>query len=262
LDNLERLAIFIGILVIMMVWEFYSPRRKLHYTRRQRWLSNISLSIINVLVLRFSIAGAAVWASTSTTNQWGLLHLIDLPNWLAIIISIVLLDLAIYGQHRASHQWSWLWRLHKIHHTDLDLDVTSAVRFHPIEIVLSMCYKVICIYIIGASPVAVIAFEIILSSCALFNHSNITIPLTLDKLIRLFIVTPDMHRIHHSVIPSETNSNYGFSISVWDRIFATYIDQPQAGHINMTIGLAEYQYIEDVAIQRLLLMPFKNSTHV
>jgi len=242
----------------MIAWELIAPRRQLIHSRLQRWSVNFGLSIISTLLLRLTIASVALMAATMVVDyNVGLLNLISLPNWLTFIASIVLLDLAIYGQHRASHKWAWLWRLHKVHHTDLDFDVTTAIRFHPIEILLSMLYKGVCILIIGVNPVAVIVFEIILSSCALFNHSNIRIPLAVDKVIRLLLVTPDMHRVHHSTRQVETDSNYGFSISIWDRLFKTYIDQPKQGHNKMNIGLAQYQFIKDVSIDRLLLMPFK-----
>jgi sterol desaturase/sphingolipid hydroxylase (fatty acid hydroxylase superfamily) len=260
LEGLDRLTIFIGILAIMIVWELLAPRRSILLSRWQRWTANFSLSILSMILMRLTIASAAIWAAnTANEHQWGIFNLIHLPYALSFVFSLILLDLAIYWQHRASHQWAWLWRLHKVHHTDLDFDVTTAVRFHPIEIFISMCYKVICILIIGVNPAAVILFEIILSSCALFNHSNIKIPPTIDKVIRLFLVTPDMHRIHHSAIQSETNSNYGFSLSIWDRLFNSYIDQPQQGHLNMTIGLTEYQHRTDVSVPRLLLMPFKRA---
>jgi sterol desaturase/sphingolipid hydroxylase (fatty acid hydroxylase superfamily) len=260
LEGLNRLSIFIAILLVMVVWEIIAPRRRIVISRWQRWSVNLALSVLNILIMRLTIAAAAVWAANSAMeHQWGLLNLIALPSVMSFILGLVLLDLAIYGQHRASHCWSWLWRLHKIHHTDLDFDVTTAIRFHPIEIFLSMCYKVICILILGVSPAVVILFEIILSSCALFNHSNIKLPLAIDKVLRLFVVTPDMHRVHHSVIKRETNSNYGFSISLWDRLFSSYVDQPKQGHTQMRIGLTEYQHVDDVKIPRLLLMPFKRA---
>ena len=244
---------------MMILWEVYAPRRKLNYARKTRWFGNISLSIINTFFVRFTLGAAAYLTALAVLEQgWGLLNIVSLPSWLSIVIAIVVLDLAIYGQHTASHQWSWLWRLHKVHHTDLDIDVTTAVRFHPAEIFLSMIYKVVCVAILGANPTAVIIFEVILSSCALFNHSNIAIPQKVEAVIRLFIVTPDMHRVHHSVIRSETDSNYSFSISIWDRLFGTYTDQPQAGHLNMTIGLAEYQKLDDTTLNNLLLMPLKS----
>ena len=260
MENLDRLSIFIGVLTVMIIWEIIAPRRQILISRWQRWSANFALSIFSMVLMRFTIATAALWAANNALeNNWGLLHLLELPEILTFIASIVLLDLAIYGQHRASHQWKWLWRLHKIHHTDLDFDVTTAIRFHPIEILLSMCYKVIMILIIGVNPVAVLLFEMILSSCALFNHSNIKIPIAVDNVIRLLFVTPDMHRVHHSTIKTETDSNYGFSISVWDRLFNSYVAQPEQGHIKMTIGLTQYQHLEDVSVPRLLLMPFKRA---
>jgi len=260
LEGLERLSIFVAVLVIMIAWENVAPRRQLLHSRVKRWSANFSLSILSMVLMRLTIASTAIVAATyATSHNWGLLNLIDLPAWLVLLLSLVLLDLAIYGQHRASHQWPWLWRLHKVHHTDLDFDVTTAIRFHPIEIMLSMCYKAICILIIGVNPIAVIVFEIILSSCAIFNHSNVKIPLVIDKGLRLIIVTPDMHRVHHSIIQTETDSNYGFSISVWDRLFGSYIDQPELGHNKMRIGLAQYRHIDDVNVQQLLLMPFKRA---
>lgn len=261
MEGIVRLSAFLGVFLIMVIWEIYAPRRHLADSRWQRWTSNISLSILNMIIIRFTIGAAAFLAAVSAFDHgWGLLNIIELPLWLTVMLTLVLLDLAIYGQHLASHKWKWLWRLHKVHHTDQEFDVTTAVRFHPIEIFISMCYKIILIYFIGANPIAVIGFEVILSSCALFNHSNIRIPLPIDKLVRLILVTPDMHRIHHSVIKSETDSNYGFSISIWDRIFDTYTDQPRDGHDNMEIGLTEYRNKKDVQLQRLLLMPFNRKT--
>lgn len=260
MEGLVRLSAFFGIFVIMVIWEIYAPRRQLTDSRWQRWTTNISLSILNIIIIRFTVGAAAFVAAVSALDHgWGVLNIIELPLWLNVILTLVLLDLAIYGQHVASHKWRWLWQLHKIHHTDQEFDVTTAIRFHPLEIIISMIYKVILICFIGCNPLAVIAFEIILSSCALFNHSNIRIPLSIDKTIRLIVVTPDMHRVHHSVIKSETDSNYGFSISIWDRLFGTYTDQPRHGHDNMEIGLTEYRDKSDVQLQRLLLMPFSSS---
>ena len=258
MEGLDRLSIFIAVIVIMIAWELISPRKQLSQPKLKRWIANLGLSVLSALLMRFTIATAAVVSSTyAMSHELGLLNLINLPSWFDFLLSIVLLDLAIYGQHRASHQWSWLWRLHKVHHSDLDIDVSTAIRFHPIEILLSMCYKSICILIIGVNPMAVIVFEIILNSCALFNHSNVKLPLSLDRVLRLVLVTPDMHRVHHSVIQTETDSNYGFSISIWDRLFGSYTDQPKLGHDKMTIGLSQYQHVDDVAVSRLLLMPFK-----
>lgn len=259
MEDIIRISFFLGLLLVIILWEIVVPRRQLSYTRQRRWLTNISLSILNTLLVRFSLGATAfITATAAFEHGWGLLNIVLLPSYLSVIITIVLLDLAIYGQHVASHHWSWLWRLHKVHHTDLDFDVSTAVRFHPAEIILSMVYKVVCIALLGADPIAVIAFEIILSSSALFNHSNISIPQKVDAVIRLFIVTPDMHRVHHSIIRSETDSNYGSSLSVWDRLFSCYTAQPKAGHINMIIGLAEYQKMDDISLKRLLVLPLKS----
>ncbi len=261
MEDLDRFAIFLGLLTLMILWECLAPRRKIIVPRWQRWLSNFSLSILAVVLMRLSLASTALWISNKAQEQqWGLLNWLDLPNEISIFIGIILLDLAIYSQHRASHHWVWFWRFHQVHHTDVALDVTTAIRFHPIEIWLSTCYKVLVIIFIGASPVTVIAFEILLSSCALFNHSNIKVPLKVDKILRLFLVTPDMHRVHHSVIKQETDSNYGFSISLWDRVFKSYITQPQQGHLAMKIGLPNYRPINNFNILKLLVMPFKRDS--
>ena len=258
MEDLARLAIFFGIIILMMLWELLAPRRQLLIARWQRWLVNFSLSILAMLLMRISIASGALWmASQVMTHQWGLLNVINLPNEGHFFIGIVLLDLAIYLQHRASHRWKWLWKLHQVHHTDLEFDVSTAIRFHPFEIALSMGYKMGVIVLIGASPMSVMVFEILLSSCALFNHSNIKLPLKVDKILRIFLVTPDMHRVHHSVIKQETDSNYGFSISLWDRVFKSYVAQPHQGHLSMNIGLPKYRHINDLNILQLLAMPFK-----
>ena len=260
MEVIIRLSAFLGILCLMIVWEYIAPRQSLRYRRLQRWPINFALSIVSMLLVRSTVGGIAyVTALSAMDNQIGLLNQFSMPVWLSVFVTLLLLDLAIYGQHIASHRWKWLWRFHKVHHSDLDIDVTTGVRFHPIEIIISMGYKVIIIYIIGCHPAAVIAFEVILSATALFNHSNIFIPLKLDRWLRLGLVTPDMHRVHHSSIQSETDSNFGFSISIWDRLFGTYIDQPQLGHDKMVIGLTQYRYSPDVGIKQLLLMPFKSS---
>jgi len=257
LEVIIRLSAFVGILCLMILWEVRAPRRPLRYRRSQRWPINFGLSILGMVLLRFTVGGVAyLTAISAMDNQLGLLNSFSMPLWPSVLATLLILDLAIYGQHIASHRWQWLWRFHKVHHTDLDFDVTTGIRFHPVEIIISMCYKVFVIYIIGCNPAAVIAFEIILSSTALFNHGNVFIPLKMDRWLRLGIVTPDMHRVHHSTVKEETDSNFGFSISIWDRLFGTYIDQPQLGHDNMVIGLEQYRYSPDVGIKQLLLMPF------
>ena len=214
--------------------------------------------MLNSSLLRIAAGGIAYQsAATAALHSWGLLNQIAVPPWLGILTTLLFLDFAIYGQHVLSHKWSLLWRLHQVHHTDLDFDATTAIRFHPLEIIVSMAYKIFCIVLIGAHPVAVIAFEIILNGCAIFNHSNVYIPLAIDRKLRWLLVTPDMHRIHHSTLPAETDSNYGFSISCWDRLCRTYRADPEQPHANMAIGLAPYRRQSELTFGRLLLLPFR-----
>lgn len=242
----------------MISWEYFRPRRKLLSTRLKRWPVNLGLAAVNIAVIRLTVGAIAYEAAVSASSQsWGLLHQLDIPNWVAIIVTLLFLDFAIYLQHIVFHKWKFLWRLHQIHHTDLDFDASTAVRFHPLEIMISMVYKVICIYLVGADPMAVIAFEIILNGCATFNHSNVNIPLSVDKKLRWILITPDMHRIHHSVIPSETDSNYGFSVSCWDRLCRTYTKDPQKTQTTMDIGLKPFRQQDKLGFGRLLILPFK-----
>ncbi|MGR9051737.1 MAG: sterol desaturase family protein, partial [Gammaproteobacteria bacterium] len=216
------------------------------------------LAVINMLVMRVTIGAAAYLSAVDAgEKQFGLLHLIDMPAWLTIAVTLLVLDFAIYGQHIVSHKWPPLWRLHQVHHTDLAFDATTAVRFHPLEILLSMLYKVVCVYLLGADPSAVIAFEIILNGAATFNHSNIDIPESIDKKLRLLIITPDMHRIHHSTLRAETDSNYGFSISCWDRLCRTYVAEPAHGQTGMAIGLKPFRNQDELGIVPVLALPFK-----
>ena len=211
MEIIIRLTASLGIFCIMIAWEYLSPRRIQQISRKQRWPVNLGLAVFNMGFMRLAVGGIAYLSAVDAfNNSWGLLNRFNAPEWLSIIITLLVLDFAIYGQHIVSHKWLPLWRLHQVHHTDLEFDATTAVRFHPMEIMISMMYKVLCIYLIGANPLAVIAFEIILNGAATFNHSNINIPQALDKKLRWLIITPDMHRIHHSTIPAETDSNYGF----------------------------------------------------
>jgi sterol desaturase/sphingolipid hydroxylase (fatty acid hydroxylase superfamily) len=254
-----RLGVFVAVLILMMIWESYAPRRQLRYSRWQRWPINIGMSAITAILLRFSIGGVAYFSALLAVEmQFGLLNMMTLPSWLSIALALILFDLAVYGQHLLLHRWPLLWRLHKVHHTDLDFDVTTAVRFHPVEIILSLIYKVVVISLLGAPPLAVLIFELVLSTSALFNHSNIAIPIAWDRRLRWLFVTPDMHRIHHSTQQGETDSNFGFSISLWDRLFKTYTIDPALGHRGMNIGLSEYRYSPKVTLKKLLLMPFKS----
>lgn len=258
MELLLRLGCALGVFILMIGWESVSPRRRLRVSRTQRWPINIGLAALNMLVMRISVGGIAyLTASTAQAHGLGLLNQFAAPTWLAITVTLLALDFAIYGQHLLAHKWLWLWRLHQVHHTDIDMDATTAVRFHPLEILLSMAYKLVVIILIGANPLAVIAFEIILNAAATFNHSNINLPTAVDKAIRYVLVTPDMHRIHHSTRPLETDSNYGFSLSCWDRLCKTYTDQPLLAQTDMEIGLAHFRHAETLSFSRLLWLPFQ-----
>ena len=237
-----RFGVFIGAFVLFALLETLFPRRKRRATRMRRWSTNLGLSLINTVALRllgpFVAVGAAAWASTANI---GLLHQINLPDGFSILIAIILLDLAIYGQHVATHRIPLLWRLHRVHHTDTDLDASSGLRFHPVEILLSMLYKCVIVLALGPGVIAVIVYEILLNASAMFNHANLSLPRWLDTPLRAIVVTPDMHRIHHSIEMDETNSNYGNALSIWDRLFRTYRPAPRAGQTDMTLGLIEWQ---------------------
>ena len=258
IDEQSRFLIFIIVLGIMACLEALLPKRQRVQTRQQRWKTNFAILVLEVLALRLlGPITAIATANYAMDNGWGLLGRIGLPFYLDVIISFVLLDLAIYWQHVASHKIPFLWRIHKVHHADRDIDVTTGFRFHPIEAALSMLYKCLLILIIGPIVTAVILFEIILNASAMFNHANVKLPQRLDKFLRLFIVTPDMHRVHHSTLQPETDSNYGFFLSLWDRLFNSYIAQPSAGHNKMTIGLQTYQTEEPATLAWSLSIPFK-----
>lgn len=253
-----RLGVFLSILLLMMCAEALFPRKARAMARSRRWTSNLLLIVIDGLFVRllFPIVAVGI-AIIAADNNWGLFNLIDLPIWLEIVLAIIILDMLIYWQHVASHHIPFLWAMHKVHHADRDIDVTTGSRFHPIEIGLSMAYKMALVVILGAPVLAVILFELILNGCAMFNHSNVKLPLSFDRVLRRFIVTPDMHRVHHSTVVSETNSNYGFSLSLWDRIFGSYTAQPSKGHDNMVIGLEEYQTRGPASLTWSLWLPFK-----
>ncbi|MFQ5993926.1 MAG: sterol desaturase family protein [Acidiferrobacterales bacterium] len=252
-----RLGFFVGILVVMATWEMLAPRRKLTVPKASRWLSNLALVGLNTVVLRAIAPLAAVgMALLSVERGWGILNNISIPYVLAVILAVVVLDLAIYLQHVMFHAVPIFWRLHMVHHADLDFDVTTGARFHTIEIILSMGIKMMVVAIIGAPAVGVIIFEILLSATSLFNHGNVRLPAALDRVLRLFVVTPEMHRVHHSVVPRETNSNFGFNLPWWDRLFGTYRDQPAAGHVEMTIGLTQYRDTKVTRLHWMLVLPF------
>ncbi|MCA8996322.1 MAG: sterol desaturase family protein [Planctomycetaceae bacterium] len=253
-----RLACFIGVLAIMSISEVFLPRRPLVARKSWRWASNLILVAINIGLVRVLIPVTAVAAAmTGEDRGWGGLHLVEWPAWLEFVLAVAAFDFAIYLQHVLFHAVPLLWRVHRVHHADLDLDVTTGVRFHTLEILLSALIKIGAVMVIGPSPVAVIAFEVLLNASSLFNHSNVDLPSRLDRMLRWLIVTPDMHRVHHSVLPNETNSNFGFNLPWWDYLLGTYLPQPREGHLQMTIGLMEVRE-ERVAdrLDQMLLLPF------
>lgn len=233
-----RLAAFITVFAAMVVWELVAPRRASTLRKPKRWASNLGLVVLNSLVLRMvAPLGAVGVAIAAESRSWGVLHCFSMPNWAAVLTSVVLLDLAIYLQHVMFHAVPALWRFHMVHHADLDFDVTTGLRFHTIEILLSFGIKMLAIVALGPPPLAVFLFEVILNATSMFNHSNVRLSSRFDSLLRYVVVTPDMHRVHHSAIPSETNSNFGFNLPWWDRLLGTYQAQPREGHDDMTIGL-------------------------
>ncbi len=253
-----RLAFFLGIFAIMALWEVFAPRRDLSVSRRIRWTNNLGIVFLNTAVLRVVIPTAAVGlALFAEENSWGLLNQLDLLGWQEFVVAVLILDFSIYLQHVLFHAVPLFWRLHRMHHADLDFDVTTGARFHPVEIILSMIIKLMVVAALGPSAIAVLVFEIVLNGTAMFNHSNVRIPLGLDRLLRLFVVTPDMHRVHHSVIPDEANSNYGFNVPWWDRLFGTYRAQPCEGHEGMTIGIDQFREPRELWLDRMLFQPLR-----
>ncbi len=253
-----RLGFFIGIFLLMAIWELAAPRRVLTVSKIVRWSNNIGLVFINSVVLRLLFpAGAIGIAAFSAENGWGLLNYYSLPTVLAIVVAVVVLDFVIYLQHVLVHAIPVLWRFHRVHHADLDFDLTTGARFHTVEIILSMLIKFATIVVLGPPIVAVVIFEVVLNGMAMFNHANVHLPLALDRVLRLLLVTPDMHRVHHSSEDNETNSNYGFNLAIWDRMFGTYIDQPRGGHEGMTIGIHKYRDPKQVNwLPGMLALPF------
>ncbi len=259
-ENFIRIGVFAAVLAIMAILEALFPRRKRTQGRGRRWVTNLGLVVIDSVAVKLLVPITALAAAEiASAKGWGLFALVDLPVVFEIVAAVILLDLAIYGQHIASHKLPILWRFHKVHHADRDIDVTTGTRFHPVEIVLSMFYKCLCVLLIGPAVIAVFIFEVVLNATAMFNHANVRLPSWLDRGIRMILVTPDMHRVHHSVIRRETDSNYGFSLSVWDRLFRTYIPQPAAGHDRMTIGLSQYQTSRPSSLTWCLNLPFRSS---
>jgi sterol desaturase/sphingolipid hydroxylase (fatty acid hydroxylase superfamily) len=254
-----RLGFFFGMLVVMALWELVAPRRALTVSKAVRWANNLGIVFFNSFLLRLLFPAAAVGVAVfAAEHGWGLFNYYDLPFWLVAVLSVVAMDFIIYLQHVMVHAVPLLWRLHRMHHADLDYDVTTGARFHPIEIIISMLIKFATIVVLGPPVVAVVIFEIMLNATAMFNHSNVRLPLGLDRVLRLLLVTPDMHRVHHSVEDDEANSNFGFSLPWWDRLFGTYRDQPRGGHQGMTIGIHKFRTVKETNwLPGMLLLPFK-----
>lgn len=259
-DTILRLTFFLSILIILIMAEILFPKKKRIHNRKDRWITNGLITLINtasVNIVHIAIPLIAIVAAIDVSNgKMGLFNIINFPIWIEIILTVIILDLIIWGQHFLSHKIPFVWRFHRMHHTDRDLDVTTAVRFHPFEIIFSMFIKITAIYILGASAIAVIIFEIMLNGMAMFNHANLRIPLRIENILRKFIVTPDLHRIHHSIYIDEHNKNFGFSLSIWDKIFKCYLDQPRDGHKDMKLGL-KWQNDKPTKLGWSLWIPFK-----
>ncbi len=253
-----RLIVFLGVLAAMAIWEVAAPRRRREIPRLLRWSNNLAVVVIDTILVRLMFPIVAVGLALMAEEQgWGLLNVFDLPIGIAFIVSLLALDLAIYLQHVMFHAVPALWRLHRMHHADLEFDVTTGLRFHPVEILMSMGIKLAVVAALGPPAVAVLVFEVILNASAMFNHSNIDIPRPIDRFLRLFVVTPDMHRVHHSIIPVETNSNFGFNLPWWDWLLGTYRAQPAKGHEGMEIGIEQFRTRRDLWLDRMLIQPVR-----
>ena len=256
--GLLRLALFLGIFALMAFLEWRRPMRRLTVARGPRWLTNWAMSILDALTVRLLFGAAAVGAAfDAAARGWGLFHTLALPSWAAFLLGFLLLDFAIWLQHLVMHKVPVLWRLHRVHHADRDVDVTTGIRFHPVEIALSMAFKIGLVYALGIPVGAVLAFEVVLNGMALFNHANLRLSPGLERALRRLLVTPDMHRIHHSVDRAEHDANYGFNLSIWDRLFGTYVPEPKAGQEGMTLGLPEWQDERPSRLGWSLLLPFR-----
>lgn len=254
-----RLGFFLGTFAAVALWEVLAPKRALLVSKAYRWASNIGLVVLNTVIIRLLFPLAAVGlAAFCAENGWGLINHFQVPSWLAIPLAVIAMDFVIWLQHVMVHAVPALWRLHRVHHADLDYDVTTGARFHPIEIILSMLIKFATIVVLGPPVVAVVIFEVLLNAMSMFNHGNIRLPQALDRILRWVVVTPDMHRVHHSIEDDETNSNFGFNLTWWDRLFGTYREQPRGGHTGMTIGIRDFTDPREVdRLDGMLWLPFK-----
>jgi len=259
--NLEiavRLGCFAAVFTAMALWEWFAPRRRLTAGRWPRWPGNLGILAIDIIAVRLLVPTAAVgMALIAAAHGWGLFNLLAPPAWAAIVAGVVALDFVIYSQHVVFHHVPVLWRLHRMHHADLDIDVTTGVRFHPLEILLSLAIKMAAVLALGVPALAVLIFEVLLNATSMFNHSNVALPPRLEAIARWIVVTPQMHQVHHSIERAETDSNFGFNLPWWDRLFGTYRAKPTAGEQGMTIGLPIFRDVAELAIVRLLTQPFR-----
>jgi sterol desaturase/sphingolipid hydroxylase (fatty acid hydroxylase superfamily) len=257
-EPLIRLACFASVLAAMALWEVFAPRRPQKIGRAWRWPNNLGVVAVDTIVVRLLFPTAAVGvALLGEERGWGLLNNLALPAWIEVLIAIIVLDLVIYLQHVLFHAVPMLWRLHRMHHADLEFDVTTGVRFHPVEIILSMIIKIGAVAALGAPALGVLAFEVLLNATSMFNHGNVRLPQALDRVLRWIVVTPEMHRVHHSIERRETDSNFGFNLPWWDRLFGTYRAEPEAGHENMVIGIPLFRDSKELRLDRMLLQPLR-----
>lgn len=259
-EAVVRLTSFTFIFAVFVIWEILKPRRAQRYPKRLRWSNNLGITLLNTVTVRLLVPTSAVaMAITAQQQDLGIFNKLPVSAGLSIVMAVLIMDAALYFQHLAFHHVPFLWRLHRVHHADLDFDVTTGIRFHPLEILLSLCIKMVVVLMLGAPVAAVVIFEVLLNATSVFNHANIYIPHKVDRVLRRLLVTPDMHRVHHSVVVNETNSNFGFNLPWWDYLFGTYRDQPQAGHLNMTIGIEYFRTARELWLDRLLLQPFRKT---
>ncbi len=257
-EPVVRISIFLGVLVVMLAVEEWSPRRTRTEPRWLRWSSNLGIVVVNSVLVRLCFPVVAVgFAALVRERGFGLFNWVLGPDWVAVLASLIVLDLAIWAQHLLFHRVPMLWRLHRMHHADLDFDATTGVRFHPVEILLSMVVKLAVVALLGPPAVAVMVFEVVLNASAMFSHGNLRLPSRVERALRWLIVTPDMHRVHHSVLRAEHDSNYGFNLSVWDRLFGTYVPQPRDGHEGMAIGVSAFRTQRDLWLDRMLWQPLR-----
>ena len=260
LEIAVRVGCYSAVFATMALWELFAPRRRLTAGRRPRWPGNLGILAIDIIAVRLLVPTAAVGVALIATERgWGLFAMLGLPAWAAIPIGVIALDLVIYSQHVVFHHVPVLWRLHRMHHADLDIDVTTGVRFHPLEILLSLAIKMAAVLALGVPALAVLIFEVLLNATSMFNHSNVALPPRLEPIVRWLVVTPQMHQVHHSIERAETDSNFGFNLPWWDRLFGTYRAQPAAGEQGMTIGLPVFRDVAELAIVRLLTQPFRDA---